>query len=124
LSWAYKGQVERIWRSQPNVRKVIDFIARNVAGIPLHTYERVSDTDRKRVTDHPISRTLSLPRLGTSPFRFWHSVISDGLLYDAWAVLMVPGADGSMELVQVPSWRLRLDRKSTRLNSSHVKISY
>ena len=109
LSWAYKGQVERIWRSQPNVRKVIDFIARNVAGIPLHTYERVSDTDRKRVTDHPISRTLSLPRLGTSPFRFWHSVISDGLLYDAWAVLMVPGADGSMELVQVPSWRLRLE---------------
>lgn len=103
-------QVEALWRTQPNVRKVVDFIARNVASIPLHAYERVSDTDRRRVTGHPLSQAVTSPRAGVGAFRFWHGVISDGLLYDKWAVLKQPRADGAgVDLVQVPSWRLRFD---------------
>lgn len=103
-------QVEHLWRTQPNVRKVVDFIARNVASIPLHTFERVSDTDRQRVTGHPLSDVLAAPQPGVSPFRFWHGIISDALLYDRWAAIKVPAGDGrGFQLVQVPSWRLRLD---------------
>lgn len=104
-----KSQVERFWRTQPKLRLVVDFIARNVASIPLHTFERVSDVERLRVTDHPLASTLSTPQPRTGAFRFWRNVISDGLLYDRWCVLKVQTDDGRVELLQVPSWRLRID---------------
>lgn len=103
-----KTAVEEFWRTQPNVRKVIDFIARAVATIPLHTHERIDDDHRARITDHALPSLLSNPAPGVTPFRFWRGVLSDGLLYDKWAVLIIE--DGEREqgykLVHVPSWRL------------------
>lgn len=107
-----RSQVEHFWRTQPNVRKVVDFIARNAA-IPMHAYERVSDTDRRRLTGEPLADVLGAPRKGVGPFRFWHSVISDGLLYDRWCILK-DYSSGSLELVQVPSWRLRIEVDALR----------
>lgn len=115
MSWGYRGEVERIWRSQPNVRKVVGFIARNVASIPLHTHERVSDNDRQRVKDHPLDDLMSTPQPRLASSRFWNSVLSDGLLYDQWAAMFVPaGDDGVPQLVQIPSWRLWLDVDALR----------
>lgn len=114
LTLAHRGEVEAVWRSQPNVRKVVDFIARNVATIPLHTHERVADDDRQRVHDHPVAELMRLPRAGVAPYRFWHAVLSDALLYDAWAALLVPVDAGGYELVQVPSWRLRFEVDALR----------
>src|SRR5690625_1051518 len=114
LAWAHKGDVEKIWRSQPNVRKVVDFIARNVASVPLHTYERVSDTDRQRVHEHPLADVISSPRARVAPYRFWHSVLSDALLYDQWAAMLVSTAAGGWELVQLPSWRLKFELDGLR----------
>lgn len=108
LSLYGRAAVETFWRNQPALRKVVGFVARNVASIPLHTHERVSDTDRRRVTDHPLPRVLSRPQPGRGAFRFWESVISDGLLYDRWAVLKDWQDDGSLRLRHVPSWRLYL----------------
>ncbi|WP_107768458.1 phage portal protein [Nocardioides terrigena] len=107
-----RSQVEHFWRTQPNVRKVVDFIARNAA-IPMHAYERVSDTDRRRLSGEPLAQVLGAPRRGVGPFRFWHSVISDGLLYDRWCILK-DYSSGSLELVQVPSWRLRIETDALR----------
>lgn len=104
-----RSQVEVFWRSQPNLRKVVDFIARNVASIPLHLYDRASDTERLRVTDHPLAYTLRHPQPRMGAFRFWHAVLSDGLLYDRWCVLKVANGRGGVDLVHVPSWRLRID---------------
>ena len=98
--------VEQFWRSQPALRKVVGFVARNVASIPLHTYERVSDNERQRITDHPLPRTLSRPQPHVGAFRFWEAVISDGLLYDRWAVMKDWQEDDSLHLVHLPSWRL------------------
>lgn len=116
---AYRSHVEAMWRSQPNVRKVVDFIARNVASIPLHAFERVSDTDRQRLHGHPLSEVMRTPQPRVAAYRFWHSVISDGLLYDRWALVKQDRVDGAgVELVQVPSWRLRLDVDALRRVSS------
>lgn len=97
---------ESMWRSQPHLRKVVEFIARNVASTPLRVYERVSDTDRQRVHAGPLADVLRAPAKGMSPYRFWHSVISDGLLYDRWAVVVDLG---TRTLWHVPSARLRLE---------------
>ncbi len=111
--WSVAGQVnvEHVWRTQPNVRKVVDFIARNVASIPLHVHERVSDTNRVRVTDHPLADLLGEPQAQTTPFRFWRGIVADGLLFDRWVALKVPQEDGRLRLVRVPASRVqfRLD---------------
>lgn len=102
------AQVDALYRTQPNVRKVVDFIARSIASIPLHVFERVDDNDRRRITGDTLSDLMSQPREGVGAFRFWHSVVSDWMLYDRWVVFKDFGVDGD-RLYQIPSWRARLE---------------
>lgn len=99
-----------VWKSQPSIRKVVDFIANAVASTPLKVYRRVSDTDRQRVTDHPLASVLRSPAAGVTPFRFWHSIVVDWLLFDRWCVLKLP-SDRSvpLDLVRVQASRVVFD---------------
>lgn len=100
--------IESLYRCQPNLRKVVDFIARNVAGIPFHVYERQSDSNRPRVRDGALAGVLSSPSPGVSSYRFWHGIVSDFLLYDRWAALVVFPASGGVQLVRIPASRLEV----------------
>lgn len=106
----YSNDPLSFWSSQPSVRKVVDFIARNVASIPFHVYRRVSDTDRQRVTDHPLAKLLEAPGVGVTPFRFLHSTLVDFLLFDRWCAQVLPSADtdSQWELLRIPAARMRL----------------
>lgn len=97
---------DEMWRSQPSVRKVVDFIARALASTPLKLYDRVSDVDRKRITDHPLAGLLSTPRPGSTAYRFWYSVIVDWMLWDRWCVTKTPdGTVGGRKLARIPARR-------------------
>lgn len=120
LAVMHRNEVEAYWASQPNLRKVVGYIARNVASIPLKVYERVSDTEREQVRDHALTGAVGNPA-GRGGFRFWESVISDGLLYDRWCVLQRPREDGSLGLVRVPAWRLKF---RTDILGEVTEISY
>lgn len=112
LEWWVGGertQVEAFWKSQPNLRKVVDFAARSTASVPLNAYRRVSDNDRQRVSGEAISEVLKAPRRRLGAYRFWHSLISDYLLYDRWAFLVATSKDGRKELVALPSWRIHFE---------------
>ena len=100
--------VEKFWREQPNLRKVVDYIARSIASTPLHLFDRAGDTDRVRVRDGALAGLLRTPAPRQGSYRFWHAVMSDSLLYDRWAVYVDRLFDGSVQLVHVPSWRLSL----------------
>jgi len=106
--WMGDADVERLWAEHPHVRKVVDFIARNVASIPLHLYRRVSDTDREHVTTGDIAHCLTNPAPFTTPYRFWRAVIADGLLYDRWACLKQYDAAGRLFLQRIPARRFRI----------------
>ena len=99
------SRVHRLWKSQPNLRKVVDFIARNVASVPLGAYERVSDTERRRLHDEPLANALRSPKRGVAPYRLWHGVISDRLIYDRWAVLHGQDEEGRLTLTRLPASR-------------------
>lgn len=113
-SGGYRSGIERFWKTQPNLRKVVDFVARNVSSIPLNTFERISDTDRRRLRGEPLADLMRNPRRGVGAYRFWHAVISDGLLYARWAVMWATAKDGKVELLHIPSWRLRFDMDPLR----------
>jgi len=92
-----------IYRTQPNVRTMVDFIARNIAQLGLHMFRRVGDTDRVRVTDHDLARMLARPNFRTTRHRFFHSSMTDmGIYWNSYA-LKIPGAGKTkMALLRVP----------------------
>lgn len=94
----------RVWRSQPSVRKVVGFIARNVASVPWHAYSRESDTDRRRVAGSPAERVLHNPARFITGFRMWHDVAVDYCLYDRWLVIIA-----GENLVRIPPRMIRTE---------------
>jgi HK97 family phage portal protein len=78
-----------IWRTQPSVRKVIEFIARNCASVPWHAYIRANDTDRQRIQDSPAEQALRNPGRFATGYKLWRDVVTDMCLYDAWCVVVV-----------------------------------
>jgi phage portal protein BeeE len=89
----YATSAYGIWQTQPSVRKVVDFIASNVASIPLKVYRRTGDTDRERVTSGPLFELIQSPRPFGTQYRFWHTLLCDFLIYDRFMSQLVPSAD-------------------------------
>jgi HK97 family phage portal protein len=71
-----------LWRTQPELRTVVDFLARNIAQLGIHVFRRVSDVDRKRLIDHPLARLLSSPNAGTTRYRLVDALIHDVCIFD------------------------------------------
>lgn len=89
-----------IYRAQPNVRTVVDFLARNIAQLGLHAFRRVSDTDRERLADHELVRWVGKPNPSTTRFRLFESLMGDlGVYFNAyWLKVRVPNRIGLLRL--------------------------
>ncbi|MGC5531579.1 phage portal protein [Streptomyces sp. SR-10] len=90
-----------IWRRQPQVRTVIGFLARNVAQLGIHTFRRLSDTDRERLHDHQLAQLLSEPLPGMTQFRWIERIVSDVALYDRWTGIKIKH-NGRLRILPVP----------------------
>ena len=98
---------EDLFRTQPHLRTVITFVARNIAQLPLSVYERVSDTDRRRVTDHPVAALLRRPNPAMTSFELIYALVADLKLYDValWMLTPAPETVAGWELRPIPpSW--------------------
>jgi HK97 family phage portal protein len=71
-----------MYRKQPAVRSIVDFLARNIAQLNAKVYERVSNTDRLEVPDHPLAVLLQNPNPVTTRYRHMRQTVSDLALYD------------------------------------------
>jgi phage portal protein BeeE len=80
-----------LWKSQPALRKVVTFAARQIGSIPWHAYQRVSDTDRRRVQSSPAETKLNRPARFVSGYKLWTDVAVDALIYDLFCVLNLDG---------------------------------
>lgn len=105
--WAYPGEYPTdpiaLWRNSYAVRTVTYYIARKVAAVPMHVYRRVSDTDRERVTDTPLARSLVEPVPGRGWSRFAEQLILDMAIQDRWACLVSVAADGRPQYERLPA---------------------
>ncbi|MFD6070621.1 phage portal protein [Amycolatopsis lurida] len=80
-----------IWKTQPQVRTVVSFLARNIGQLGLHLYRRQSEVDRTRLTDHPIATLLSRPNSFTTRYRLIEALVSDLAIYDNAILAKVNG---------------------------------
>ena len=107
----YTYDYATIYRTQPNVRTCVEFLARNIAQLGLHVYRRVSQTDRARLTDHPLAQVLSRPLPAdykVTRYRLIEALVSDlGIYANAyWIKLRVEGAPAG--LLRVPPWMMKV----------------
>lgn len=94
LSDDYTADYAAIYRTQPAVRTVASFLGRNIASLGIHVFERVSDTDRRRLTDHPIAALLSRPNPWTTRYRLLDALVQDVAIYDVAYWLKMAVGDG------------------------------
>lgn len=90
----------KLYRTQPNIRICVDFLARNFAQLGVHAFRRVSDTDRERLAGHEAIRWLSKPNPGKTRYRLFEDWMTDmGVYMNAyWLKVRTPGALGFLRL--------------------------
>lgn len=104
--WTY----QQIYERQPNVRTVIDFLARNLAQLKFHVYRRVSDSDRQRLIDYPLARWLTRPNPLMTRYRLFETTIQDFCIYWCAYWLKVRTNTGVVSaLVRLPPDTIEVD---------------
>lgn len=95
----------QLYRTQPNLRAVVSFLADNAAQVPIKVYDRASDTDRPRVLDSPAALLLAHPNDDMTPFEFKRWMYSDLLLYERFLTLLTPSkaTESGYELRPIPA---------------------
>lgn len=86
LGIALQNAPDKVWKSQPSLRKVVGFIAEKISGVPLHVYQRVSDTDRVR--DHEAEKFFATPRPFVTGPKLIFDMVVDWMLWDRWLVVL------------------------------------
>jgi phage portal protein BeeE len=102
---------EDLYRTQPHLRTVVEFRARNIAQLGLHTFERVSDTDRRRNRDSPLARLLKKPNNEMTGYDLINRLVADLALYDDayWIVEEDLDMESGWRIQPVPvTWVVRL----------------
>ncbi len=103
---------DELYRTQPNLRAVVSYIADNIADLPIKVYRRESDTDRPRVTDSTTALLLKQPNPDSTTYEFIRALVTALALYDRAFVLIArdPKAPSGWQMRILPdSWVARIE---------------
>lgn len=99
--------VEKLWREQPHLRTVVGFVARNIAHLGIHVFERDAEDGRNRQRDTPLSMLLDEPNDDMTQFDLIEATVASRMLYDEtyWYVGRDLAAPSGWVLRHIPtSW--------------------
>ena len=112
----------QVFRSQPSIYTVVEFLAWQVSHIPLKVYRRISDTDREHLSDHPLTALLAEPTPGLPYDVFMHRTMADlGVYGNAYWLKEETG--GQRALVPLPPQGVT-PKGGNLLNAASYDLSY
>jgi HK97 family phage portal protein len=112
-----------LWREQPQLRTVVSFLGRNVAQLGLHTFERVSETDRKRDRSNAFARALADPGDGMTSFQLIFALTVDKALYDRAYWLPWTDDQGKPRIRRLPpAWVSPAERNAFAVTKWRVSL--
>ncbi|MFI8771288.1 phage portal protein [Gordonia sp. NPDC062954] len=88
-----------LYREQPHLRTVIDFLARNVAQLGLHVFERTDDDGRERVRDGGLAALLARPNPHQTTYELVYGIVASLALYGrslTWVGVDESGQPGAL----------------------------
>lgn len=97
----------QMWESQPHFRTVVTFLARNIAQLGLHTFEREGQSDRQRNRDSVLARSIQDVDGQMTTFEMVFALVGDLALYDRaywWAAPSSFMESGWMIRRLPPTW--------------------
>ena len=101
-----------IYRTQPAVRTTVDYIATNVAQLPLKLYERVDENERQTASNHPAAVSMRHPYNQLNAKRWIFNFVCDWLIYDNAYAVKFQGPNNTRTLVRVPPHRMGMVSRS------------
>lgn len=114
----YAATYATIYRTQPNVRICVEFLARNIAQLGIHVFRRVSDVDRMRLADHALAGWLEHPipatatTSATTRYRLIESLLCDlGIYWNAFWLKLRYDDDArrrQVALVRLPPYQVQV----------------
>jgi HK97 family phage portal protein len=105
-AWALSLPPSKVWHTQPYVRTVVTFLARNIAQLGVHTFRRIDDNQRERVRDHPVAKMLRRPNETTTSFELIFGLVCDKALYERAYWLIGRDSSGNDTLTRIPPARV------------------
>lgn len=125
----------QLWATQPHLRTVVDFLARNTAQLGLHVYERMDDGGRRRADDSVAARVLDDVDGEMTTYDLVYAMVGDHQLYDTayWWLMRDSTTNSGWRLVRIPptwivphpdhsnAWRVNVYRVLLG-NGEHVAI--
>lgn len=101
--------VEQLWKDQPHLRTVTDFIARSVASVSLHMFKRQNDGGRERLRDGDLPTILHKANSSMITYDLLYSSVMDLCLYDEFIWYVSPEAGEILPIS--PLWVQRMKWK-------------
>ena len=118
----YNADYATIYKTQPNVRRVVSFLANNIAQLKIKAYERISDEEREHLADHPAAALIRKPNPFMTRYRYARALVSDLAIYDDAYSVKIRDASGTVRmLLPIPPAWMSYDGK-TPFWSSGYKI--
>jgi HK97 family phage portal protein len=102
-----------LYRQQPAVRAVVDWLARNIAQLNAKVYERVGNNERIESNDHPLAQLLRWPNPATSRYAHMRDTVADIAVYDI-AYWVKDRPDLPRNVVRVPPSKINKERVRDR----------
>ncbi|WXW93141.1 portal protein [Arthrobacter phage BrayBeast] len=90
----YSADYSKIWESHGSVQTVTNFLGRNIASLGIHLFERLGDTDRARLTDHPVARLLNRPHPRVTRYTYFDALVRDVAIFERHLSVKVKLQDG------------------------------
>ncbi len=81
-SMAAGGSYTAMYRRQPAVRAVVDFLSRNIAQLNAKVYERLDNADRLELDGHPLAVLLRKPNPVTTRYAHMRDTVADLAIHD------------------------------------------
>lgn len=94
---------EQMWRTQPHLRTVVDFLARNIAQLGLHTFTTTPDGQRERDRNSPVADVLARPNPYMTTFELVYDLVGNHALHNRAYWWVHPGLDGRMRIDPFPA---------------------
>lgn len=93
----------QMWATQPHLRTVVSFLARNIAQLGLHTFERDGE-DRKRDRESVFAATMRRPNEDQTAFDLVFGLVGDISLYDRayWLTVEDPESPSGWTFRRLP----------------------
>ncbi|MDV6267067.1 phage portal protein [Rhodococcus globerulus] len=122
-----RGQsVEKLWKEQPHLRTVVGFVARNIAQLGLHAYERDENDGRVRQRGTALSRLLSKPNAQTTGYELINATVADMCLYDQafWYFGKDANSESGWTIRQIPPKWISGTYESTAFSHGGYKVRF